>query len=181
MSRVGRKPISILEGVEVKIEGETVRVKGPKGEIARKFSPLVKFSLEGNNILVSSLGEGKDARAVWGSSRAILSNMVKGVKEGFEKKLEVEGLGFKVFLSGGNLELHVGFTHSIKVEPPEGVKFTVEKNLITVSGNDIEKVSLTAAQIKRLRKPEPYKGAGIRYQGEQIRRKEGKKAVATTK
>ncbi|MDO8424518.1 MAG: 50S ribosomal protein L6 [bacterium] len=181
MSRVGKKPIPIPEGVEVKIEGQKVTVNGPKGEASRQFSSEVKIALEDKKLLVSLAKEGKESQAIWGSSRANLNNMIKGVKEGFERKLEVEGLGFKVTLTGGNLELFVGFTNSIKIAPPEGIKFSTEKNVITVSGNDLEKVSLTAAKIKRMRKPEPYKGSGIRYQGEQIRRKEGKKAVATTK
>lgn len=181
MSRVGKKPILIPDGVEVKIEGQKVTVKGPKGEIARQFSPKVQIVLEGKSLLVSSLEEGKQARAIWGSSRANLNNLVLGVTQGFERKLEIEGLGYKATLQGATLDLAVGFTHTIKVEPPEGVKFLVEKNVITVSGADLEKVAATAAKIKKTRKPEPYKGAGIRYQGEQIRRKEGKKAVATTK
>lgn len=184
MSRVGKKPILIPEGVEVKVVGEIVLVKGPKGEISRQFpGNFVKISLEGQKLLVSSSSSdgAKLGRAIWGSSRAILNNMLKGVKEGFEKKLEVEGLGFKVALVGPNLELSVGFSHSIKIEPIEGIKFSVEKNTITVSGIDLERVGLAAAKIRSLRKPDPYKGAGIKYQGEQIRRKEGKKAVATTK
>lgn len=178
MSRVGKKPILIPEGVEVFVEGAMVRVKGPKGEISREFSPDVNINLEDKKVLVSLIKE--NAQAVWGSSRANLNNMIKGVKEGFEKKLEVEGL-FKVSLSGPNLEMNLGFTNLVKIEPQEGIKFSVEKNVITVSGADIEKVNLTAAKIRKLKKAEPYKGAGIKYQGEQIRRKEGKKAVATTK
>lgn len=182
MSRIGKKPILIPEGTQVSVEANAVKVKGPKGEISYKFSPEVKIVLEDKKVLVSLVKEGeRSSRAIWGTTRAILSNMIKGVKEGFEKKLEVEGIGFKASLSGNNLELSLGFTNPIKVEPPEGIKFSVEKNVIIVSGIDLGKVSLTAEKIKKMRKPEPYKGTGIRYQGEHIRRKEGKKAVTTTK
>lgn len=181
MSRVGKKPIIIPEGVEVEVNGQQVIVKGPKGEILRQFQPEVRIEVGDKKASVLLSKEGKEAWAIWGTVRAILNNMIKGVKDGFERKLEVEGLGFKISLSGGNLELYVGFTHPIKIEPPQGIKFSVEKNIITVSGIDLEKVSQVAAKIRSMRKPEPYKGTGIRYQGEQIRRKVGKKAVATTK
>ncbi|MDO8663624.1 MAG: 50S ribosomal protein L6, partial [Candidatus Wildermuthbacteria bacterium] len=180
MSRVGKKPILIPEGVEVKMNGQNITVRGPKGEISRQFSNEVKFDIEGKNIQVSCLALAKQARAIWGTSRAILFNMIKGVNEGFERKLKIEGLGFKAILSGNSLELHVGFTNAAKIDAPENIKFAVEKDIITVSGADLERVSETAAEIRRVRKPEPYKGAGIRYLGEQIRRKVGKKAVTTT-
>jgi len=181
MSRVGKKPILIPEGVQVQINGQNATVKGAKGELSRRFSDEVRMVLDGGKVAFICEASTKQARSLWGTSRAILANMIKGVKEGFEKKLKIEGLGYKAVLTGNVLELNVGFTHPIKIEAPEGVKFTVEKDIITVSGADLEKVSLLAAQIKKAKKPEPYKGAGIRYLGEQIRRKEGKKAVATTK
>jgi len=182
MSRVGKKPILIPEGVQVKIEeGNRVFVKGPKGELFRSFPDFVKISPEDNQVSLSLVDEKKENKVFWGTSRAILNNMIKGVKEGFEKRMQIEGLGYKAVLSGNDLELFVGFSHSVKMAAPDGVKFSLEKNIIVVSGIDLEKVSLTAAQIKKIKKPEPYKGAGIRYQGEQIRRKVGKKATTTTK
>ena len=185
MSRVGKKPILIPDGVEVKVEEDNVIVKGPKGEISRKFPPEFKIIIEGNKISIippSLRLKGKQLKKIqslWGTTRALLNNMVKGVKDGFEKKLEIEGIGFKAGLTDKDLELWVGFTHSLKVPAQEGITFLVDKNVITVSGPDLGKVTQTAAAIKKLKKPEPYKGKGIRYQGEIIRKKLGKKAVTT--
>lgn len=185
MSRVGRKPIEILDGVEVKIDGNSVNVKGPKGEISREFPSEFKIAIEGNKISIippesPKKLKGKQLKRVesmWGTTRAILNNMILGAKDGFEKKLEIEGIGFKAVLVGKDLELWVGFTNSLKVPAPEGVTFSVVKNVITVSGADLGKVTQAAAKIKQLKKPEPYKGKGIKYQGEIIRKKLGKKAV----
>lgn len=181
MSRVGKKPILIPEGVYAQIEGKRITIKGPKGEISREFRPEINLALEDKKIIVSPASEDQEVSALWGTTRAIINNLVKGVTEGFEKKLEINGLGFKANLSENILELSLGFSHPIKFTATDGIKFSVEKNIVTVSGIDLEKVSQTAAQIKRVRKPEPYKGTGIKYLGEQIRRKEGKKAAATTK
>ena len=178
MSRVGKKPILIPEGVEVKIEGQRVFIKGPKGELTKEFRPEIKIKVEENKIFVSPQIETKKTKAFWGLSRSLISNMVKGVIEGFEKKLEIEGLGFKAQLADDILELFVGFSHPVKIKAPENIKFSVEKNIITVSGPDLEKVSQTAAKIRKAKPAEPYKGKGIKYLGEQIRRKVGKK-VAT--
>jgi len=178
MSRVGKKPILIPEGVEVKIEGQRVTIKGPKGELTKEFRPEIKIKVEENKIFVSPQIETKKTKAFWGLSRSLISNMVKGVIEGFEKKLEIEGLGFKAQLADDILELFVGFSHPVKIKAPENIKFSVEKNIITVSGPDLEKVSQTAAKIRKAKPAEPYKGKGIKYLGEQIRRKVGKK-VAT--
>lgn len=186
MSRVGRKIIEILEGVQVEIEGNKVTVKGPKGEISREFSSEFKIAIDGNKISILPLSQSekklkgkqlKRIESLWGTTRAILNNMIKGVKDGFQKKLEIEGIGFKAALSGKDLELWLGFTNSLKVPAPEGINFLIEKNVITVSGTDLERVTHVAAIIKKLKKPEPYKGKGIRYQGEIIRKKLGKKAV----
>jgi len=125
-------------------------------------------------------GQTKKTKAFWGLSRALIFNMVKGVTEGYEKKLEIKGVGFRASLEGKNLVLHVGFTHPVKIEAPEGIKFSIEKNIITVSGADIEKVSQIAAKIRKVKPPEPYKGKGIRYVGEIVRKKVGKKAITTT-
>lgn len=181
MSRVGKKPILIPENVEVKIEGQKVIVKGPKGELSREIRPEIKLEIKENQIFVLPQIETKKTKAFWGLTRALVSNMVKGVTEGFEKKLEIEGLGYRAQLVGNNLELYVGFVQPIKIEAPEGIKFSVEKNIITVSGIDLEKVSQMAAKIRKVKPPEPYKGTGIRYLGEVVRRKVGKKAVAAAK
>lgn len=181
MSRIGRKLILIPEGVDVKIDGQKVFVKGPKGEISREFRPELTISLEDNKIFVKIKEETKEIKSLWGFVRASIFNMIKGVKDGYEKKLEIEGVGFKANVEGDSLVLGVGFSHSVKIKIPEGIKFSVEKNVITISGVDKGLVGQTAAKIRQVKKPEPYKGKGIRYQGEQIRRKLGKKAVATTK
>jgi len=186
MSRIGKKPISIPEGAEVKIEGQRVTIKGPKGELTKEFRPEIKITVEENKIFVlpqipptKKMVGGKKTKAFWGLSRALLANMIKGVTEGYEKKLEIEGLGFKAQAQGDILELFVGFTHPIKITAPESIKFSVEKNIITISGPDLEKVSQTAAKIRKVKPPEPYKGKGIKYLGEEIRRKVGKKVVTT--
>jgi len=179
MSRVGKKPILIPENVEVKIEGNKVVVKGPKGELSREVRPEIKVEVKDKEIVVSPQKETKQTQAFWGLTRALIANMVKGVTEGFEKKLEIQGIGFRANLEDQDLVLNVGFSHPVRIKAPEGVNFSVEKNIITVSGIDIEKVSQTAAKIRKIKPPEPYKGKGIRYLGEQIRRKLGKKAVTT--
>jgi len=179
MSRIGKKPIEIPPGVEVNIEGQRITVKGPKGNLSREIPPEIKVKSQGVQILLSPQIETKKTKAFWGLFRSLISNMVKGVTEGFEKKLEIEGLGFKAQVAGNDLELFVGFTHSVKIKAPENIKFSVEKNVIAVSGPDLEKVSQTAARIRKAKPAEPYKGKGIKYLGEQIRRKVGKKVVTT--
>lgn len=180
MSRVGKKPILIPEGVEIKVDGQKVVVKGPKGELALDVNQALSVEITAGGIKVFPKKETKDVRAIWGLTRSLIFNMVMGVKEGYQKKLELEGIGYKANLEVGKLILNAGFTHPVAVEAPEGINFSVEKNVITVSGIDKQLVGETAARIRRVRKPEPYKGKGIRYQGEQIRRKEGKKAAAAT-
>lgn len=179
MSRIGKKPILIPEGVDVKIDGQKVLVKGPKGELSREIRPEIKIEVKDNQIIVSPQIETKQTQAFWGLSRALINNMIKGVKEGFEKKLEIEGLGFRASVENDSLSLLVGFTNPVKIVAPEDIKFSVEKNIITVSGADIEKVSQIAAKIRKAKPPEPYKGKGIKYLGEQIRRKVGKKVITT--
>jgi large subunit ribosomal protein L6 len=178
MSRVGKKPIEIPDGVEVKLEGQKAVVKGPKGELSLQVRPEIKISLEGKKITVKPEKETKDVRALWGLTRALIFNLIKGVTEGFEKKLEIEGVGYRASLEGQDLILQMGFSHPVKIESPEGIKFSVEKNVITVSGIDKELVGGISAKIRKVRPPEPYKGKGIRYEGEKVRRKLGKKAVA---
>lgn len=179
MSRVGKKPILIPEGIQVKVEGQKLTIKGAKGELSREIRPEIKVEVKENQIFVSREIESQKTKALWGLTRSLLNNMVKGVSSGYEKKLEIEGIGFKAAVEGGELLLNVGFSHPIKIAAPEGINFSVEKNIITVSGADKELVGQTAAIVKRAKKPDPYKGKGIRYVGEQIRRKVGKKAVVT--
>ena len=179
MSRVGKKPILIAENVEVKIEGQKVIIKGPKGELSREIRPEIKVEVKGNQIFVLPKEETKKTKAFWGLTRTLLANMIKGVTEGYEKKLEIEGLGFKALVEGEDLKLLVGFTHPVKIKASQDIKFSVEKNVITVAGIDKEKVGLLAAKIRNVKPPEPYKGKGIRYQGEIVRRKVGKKVVTT--
>jgi len=179
ISRVGKKPILIPESVEVKIEGEKVIIRGPKGELQKAVRPEIKVEVKENKILLSPQIKTKKTKAFWGLFRTLLFNMIVGVTEGFEKKLEIKGLGFKALKEGEDLLLSVGFTHPVEIKAPQGIKFSVEKSIITVSGIDKEKVSQIAAKIRKVKPPEPYKGKGIRYQGEIIRRKAGKKVVTT--
>ena len=163
----------------MKIEGNIVKVKGPKAELTFKVSPEIKVVLTENQILISAEPTTKEVRALWGLTRAILQNMVSGVTVGFQKKLEIEGVGFKANVEGKDLMLDVGFSHRVKINGPAGITFAVEKSVIIVSGADKGLVGEVAATIRRVKPPEPYKGKGIRYMGEHIRRKLGKKAVAT--
>lgn len=169
--------MEIPSGVEVKVDGRKVFVKGPKGELSLETHERAAVKLEDSVVTVSVPDEedGKD-RALWGLTRRLIGNMVQGVTVGFEKKLEVSGVGFKVAMQGKELKLDVGYSHSILFPVPEGIGISVEKNVITVSGIDKQKVGDTAAQIRKTRKPEPYKGKGIKYLGEEIQRKAGKAA-----
>lgn len=180
MSRIGKKPITIPEGVEVKIDDNKVDVKGPKGEIQKEFRPEFKIEIKESKILISPKIINKNTNALWGLTRSLIANMVEGVKEGFERKLKIEGLGYRAQIVGDNLELSVGFSHPVRVKMPENVKFSLEeKNVISISGPDLETVSQVAAKIRAIKPPEPYKGKGIRYLNEVIRRKVGKKATTT--
>jgi large subunit ribosomal protein L6 len=177
MSKIGKQPVIIPDGVDVKIEGNSVFIKGPKGELKREIVREVKIEKNDKEILVSVAHENKKSPALWGLTRMLLSNMVEGVSKGFEKKLEIQGIGYRVALQGNDLVLNLGYSHPINFKAAPGITFKVEKNIITVSGSDKEKVGQAAANIRKLRKPEPYKGKGIRYQDEIIKRKAGKKAV----
>ena len=179
MSRIGKKPIEIPEGVEVKIDNNVVSVKGPKGSLSQEINSIVVLKLvNGENskaITVEVENESdKNERSQWGTARAIIANLVKGVTEGFEKKLEVNGVGYRVSVSGTTLVLVVGYSHDVKFPMPEGIVATVEGNVITISGTDKHLVGEVAANIRKVRKPEPYKGKGIKYIDEVIRRKAGK-------
>lgn len=180
MSRIGKKIILIPAGVEVRTEERKVMVKGPKGEAVFELSPDIEVKKDEDKIAVSIKSETKLNKALWGLSRVMIMNMIKGVTEGFEKKLEIQGIGFKAALEGENLILSVGFSHPVKMKIPQGIKLSVEKNVITVSGTDKELVGQFTANIRRIKPPEPYKGKGIRYAGEKVRRKVGKKVATTT-
>lgn len=181
MSRIGKKPIAIPDNVAVKIEGNLIMVKGPKGELFKKIPPEIKIELKDGQIVVFPIVQTKKTDALWGLTRALIFNLVKGVTEGYEKKLEIEGIGYKALVQGNKLILSLGFSHPVEIETPEGIKFQVEKNIIIVSGSDKELVGRVAANIRKKKKPEPYKGKGIKYFGEIVRRKAGKKAVAMEK
>lgn len=179
MSRIGKKHIIIPEDVEVNISNNKVSVKGPKGELERYIRPEIKIEKKDNRIIVAPDKETKRTNALWGLSRTLIFNMIEGVTKGYEKKLEIQGVGYKANLEGEDLILNVGFSHPVKIEKVEGIKFETEKNIITVSGIDKELVGQIAAKIKKVKKPEPYKGKGIRYLGEEVRRKAGKKVVGS--
>ncbi len=181
MSRIGKQPISIPDGVEIKIEGKEITVKGPKGELKRIVCPEIEAEKKDKEIIVSIKkglpANDKKAKSLWGLTRTLIYNMVEGVVKGHEKKLEIQGVGYRANMEGENLVLLVGFSHPVNIKKPEGINFIVEKNIITISGIDKELVGQTAAKIRKVKKPEPYKGKGIRYVGEIVRIKVGKKAV----
>lgn len=179
MSRIGKKPIKIPKEVQIEIEGQKVKVKGPKGELERKIPPEIGIEKKGEKLIFFPQKKTKKTKAFWGLSRSLVNNMVEGVTKGFEKKLEIQGIGYRAFLQGKDLVLEVGFSHPVKIKCPQGIDFSVEKNIIKVSGIDKELVGNVAAKIRKVKKPDPYKGKGIRYLGEKIRKKLGKKAVST--
>ncbi len=175
MSRVGKSPITVPSGVDVKVDGQVVTVKGSKGELRREFNERIGFEQEGDTLTVTRPDDARESKALHGLSRALLNNMVVGVSEGFQKDLEIQGVGYRAALKGKAIELQVGFSHSVLVEAPDGITFEVpEPTKISVSGIDKELVGQIAANIRKVRPPEPYKGKGIRYSGEYVRRKAGK-------
>jgi len=180
MSRIGKKLIDIPSGVTVTIEGQNIKVAGPKGELRKEIHKDILVENKDGKILVAPKKElSKKEKGLWGLYRALIANMIQGVEKGFEIKLEIEGVGYKADVQGDELVLNLGFENPIKMKKPEGINFLVERNLITVSGIDKEKVGEISALIRKAKKAEPYKGKGIKYQGEKIRRKEGKKVVAS--
>jgi large subunit ribosomal protein L6 len=175
MSRIGNKIIDIPAGVTITQDGSTVTVKGPKGELTRSFNPDIQINVEDNVITVTRPSDQKEHRALHGTTRALLSNMVEGVSKGFEKTLELIGVGYRAQKQGKKLVLNVGYSHPVEFEPEEGVEVEVPANTkIIVKGINKERVGALAANIRQVRPPEPYKGKGIRYEGEYVRRKEGK-------
>ena len=175
MSRIGRLPIQVPGGVEITIDGRMVTVQGPRGTLSHTVVPPIGVEYKDGVITVSRPDDEGTNRALHGLSRTLIANMVDGVTEGYRKTLEIVGVGYRVQARGGNLEFSLGYSHPVTVEPPEGIKFTVETpTRLTVEGIDKQRVGEVAANIRKLRKPDPYKGKGVRYQGEQIRRKVGK-------
>jgi large subunit ribosomal protein L6 len=179
MSRIGKLPVPLAKSVQVDIEGSRVRVKGPKGELVREFPSDVSFSVDDGKVTVARANDEKSTRALHGLSRSLLANMVTGVSEGFTKTLELQGVGYRVAQAGPRVSLSVGFSHPVEVAPPDGITLEVDGTTrLHVRGIDKELVGQVAANIRSVRKPEPYKGKGIRYLGERVRRKAGKAGKA---
>ncbi len=177
MSRIGKMPIPVPAGVEVKIDGHTVTVKGKLGELNETFNEYVNIAVEGDEVIVTRIDDSREARSMHGLTRTLIHNMVVGVSEGYERKLEIVGVGYRALLKGTNLELSLGYSHPVIIEPEEGITFEApEATKITVKGISKQRVGQVAAEIRAWRKPEPYKGKGIRYEGEHVRRKLGKAA-----
>ncbi len=176
MSRIGRLPVAVPSGVQVNVQGSDVHVKGPKGELKRTFSPLIEIAMEDGHVVIKRKSDKAAERALHGTTRAVIANMVRGVSSGFDVVLQVEGVGYRAEMSGKDLSLFVGYSHPVKVTPPAGISFEVDQKTrqIKVLGSDREVVGQTAAEIRRIRPPEPYHGKGIRYANERIRRKAGK-------
>jgi large subunit ribosomal protein L6 len=177
MSRIGKKPITIPEGVSITIEKEKVSVKGPKGELSLDVPFDIKVENTEEGVLVSQRKETKNSKALWGTIRALIFNMVEGVKNGYTKELQIKGVGYRAEMKQDDLVLKVGFSHLVEVKKVKGVEFNVNKDIITVSGIKKELVNRVAADIRKVRRPDPYKGKGIRYKDEVIVLKEGKKSV----
>ncbi|MEO3385984.1 50S ribosomal protein L6 [Mesorhizobium sp. CAU 1741] len=176
MSRIGKKPVPVPQGVTADVSGQTVTAKGPKGELKFVVNDEVLVKLEDGEISVTPRDESKEARSKWGMSRTQIENILRGVKDGFEKKLEINGVGYRAALQGKNLQLALGFSHDVVYQTPEGISITVPKPTeIVVNGIDKQAVGQVAAEIRKYRGPEPYKGKGVKYAGERIVRKEGKK------
>ena len=176
MSRIGKKPVGVPSGVTATIDGQSVSVKGPKGELSRVFSSLIDIKMEDNQLKIARNSDNSEERALHGTTRAVLANMIHGVSKGFEVILEVEGVGYRAEMEGKNLTLFVGYSHPVKIEPPAGVTFETDAKTrqIKVQGFDKELVGQVAANIRKVRPPEPYHGKGLRYLGEKVRRKAGK-------
>ncbi|MCE1254613.1 MAG: 50S ribosomal protein L6 [Anaerolineae bacterium] len=176
MSRIGRLPVAVPAGVQVSVNGNEVSVKGPKGELKREFPSTVDIKLEEGHLVVTRSSEAPSVRAMHGTTRALINNMVTGVSTGFTKVLEVDGVGYRVEVEGSNAVLYVGYSHPVKIEPPAGISFEADTKTrqLKVMGFDVELVGQVAANIRKVRPPEPYKGKGIHYLGEKVRRKAGK-------
>jgi len=175
MSRIGRMPVTVPKGVSVSLNGQTVSVKGPKGELSRTIHPDMKIAVDGSTVVVTRPTEETRHKALHGLTRSLVNNMVEGVAKGYVKVLEIQGVGFKAEKKGNGLQLSLGFSHPVVYPTPAGITFTVDNNtVLKIEGPDKELVGQVAAEIRSMRKPEPYKGKGVRYQGEVVRRKAGK-------
>jgi len=180
MSRIGRKPVPVPKGVEVSVKDGEIKVKGPKGELYQKIPPCCKVTVEKEQIVVQRIKDDKQSRALHGTIRSLIFNMVKGVSEGYEKELKIVGMGYRARLEKGKLILNLGFSHPVEYTPPEGVTIqTPDQTTIKVSGCDKQKVGEVAAQIRSIKKPDPYKGKGIRYKDEVVKLKVGKAALGS--
>lgn len=176
MSRIGKKPVAVPEGVAATVEGQTVTAKGPKGELKFVVNDEVLVNLENGEIVIDPRDESKNARSKWGMSRTQIQNILTGVKDGFERKLEINGVGYRAAMQGRNLQLSLGFSHDVIYEAPEGISIAYPKPTeIVVTGINKQQVGQVASEIRKYRKPEPYKGKGVKYAEERIVRKEGKK------
>ena len=176
MSRIGNRTSEVPKGVTVTLDGQTVSVKGPKGQLSWTVAPEVEVKLENGELTLAPAEDTARARSMWGLSRSLVDNMVTGVTTGFDNTLELVGVGYRAAMKGNQLSLQLGFSHDVDIDPPAGVSFAVPKQTeIKISGSDKQAVGQIAAVIRKLRPPEPYKGKGVRYAGEQVRRKEGKK------
>lgn len=179
MSKIGKKPIEIPENVEVKLKEDILEAKGPKGTLNLDINPLAKVEIKDKEIIVSEARKAKQAGAIWGLTRALINNVIIGVKDGYEKKLELRGVGYRMSIQGNKIVMALGFSHPVEVEIPQDLTVKLEENnVLSVSGMDKQRVGQFSAEVRSLKKVEPYKGKGFRYQGEKVRRKVGKKAVA---
>jgi large subunit ribosomal protein L6 len=181
MSRIGKKSVTVPDGVEVNISSRKISVKGPKGSLDFEFHPDVEVIVEDKEVVVKARKKTKQARSLWGLTRMLVSNMIDGVTKGFEKQLELQGVGYRMAVQGKKLNLALGFSHPVEVDVPEGLEAKIDKNILTISGIDKQKVGQLTATVRALKKVEPYKGKGFRYVGEVVRKKVGKKATAADK
>jgi large subunit ribosomal protein L6 len=179
MSRIGKKPIAIADGVKVETKEGTVLVTGPKGSLSFVFSPEMEIKISEKEVAVINNGKSKNSGALWGTTARLIENMIKGVTLGYQKQLELNGVGFRMAVQGRKINMALGFSHPVVVEIPEGIEAGIENNIMTISGIDKQKVGQLAAHIKSLKPVEPYKGKGFHYVGEAVKRKEGKKTVAS--
>lgn len=175
MSRIGKQPV-VIGAASISMDGTVITAKGPRGSLSFKVHELVSVAIDGGNVVVSPVNDSKLSRSLWGMSRTMIANMVEGVTKGFERTLELVGVGYRAALKGNDLELSLGYSHPIVYKAPQGVTFTVAKPTeIKIAGNDKQELGQICSEIRKYRPPEPYKGKGVRYQGETVRRKEGKK------
>lgn len=180
MSRLGKKPITIPEKVKAEVQNGEITITGPKGTLSFVFHREVEARVSENNIIVEKKGNSKKAPAIWGTTARLIENMIKGVSDGFQKQLELNGVGFRMAMQGKKINLALGFSHPVEVEIPDDIEVKIENNIMTIAGIDKQRVGQFAAEIRLLKPVEPYKGKGLRYVGEIVKKKEGKKAVSSS-